>query len=184
MSTLVAIFLEAGLGSLSIMKKDDIISHMNTNLEIFKGMDYIKSGDLNLTQFREAEYKNNVTYKNMVDNVHTVLSCCSFPSYNNTDIGSCHHRISGSPLPGCGVTFQEYVSIKLTYIKCLAFVLVPVQLFCLGFDLMVLKTLQVTKEYDKLERELSNRKREKRNSMGYTAITDADNVNIAVALGR
>lgn len=167
-----------------------------------------KNSNQAVTEFRLKQYDTNVTYKKIVDNLHTVLSCCSFPkeyyidvdccsSPNETrsnvsccsfpnetyiELTSCYHLTSGSPLPACNETFKDIVSVKLIYIRCLAFMLVPIQLFCLGFDLMVLKTLQVTREYDKLERELSNKRREKRNSMGYTTVSDVE--NIAVSLGR
>lgn len=171
---------------MAIMKEHVIAEHLDITLLNFKNMSYEQSDTRPLAEFRERQYFSNETYRNIVDKVHTGLSCCSFhSSLNRSNISSCHHRVSGGPLPQCTSTFQDYIGVKLTYIRCLAFMLVPIQLLCLGFDLMVLKTLQVTKEYDKLERELSNRKREKRNSMGYTALTtDVENVKLAdISLG-
>jgi len=182
LSTIAAIMLEAGLGSMAIIKEQSIMDHIDSTLENFRSMNSNHS-NMSLLHFRQTQYDTNATYKNIVDNVHTELSCCSFINVSN-NISSCHHRISGTPLPGCVETLRDFINIKLTYIRCLAFMLVPIQLFCLGFDLMVLKTLQVTKEYDKLERELSNRKREKRNSMGYTTIGDVENINLQAAYNR
>jgi hypothetical protein len=210
-STIIAIVLEAGLGSMSIIKQQSIADQIDVALSNFKNMTLNDSkSNQTLHKLRLTEYDTNVTYKKIVDNLHTVLSCCSFPEKYYIDVNcscsvktneiinngpccsfpngtyieltSCYHQTSGSPLLDCDVTFKDTVSVKLIYIRCLAFMLVPIQLFCLGFDLMVLKTLQVTREYDKLERELSNKRREKRNSMGYTHVSDVE--NLAVTLSR
>lgn len=223
LSTIIAIVLEAGLGSMSIIKEQTIVDKLNDALSNFENMMLIDSnktdgneivnpeipfcdctrfktsGSSNqtVTDFRRLKmYATDATYKNMVDHNHTILSCCSFPSqyYINVsccsfpnkqyiELTSCYHQISGNPLPECRKTVKDNVSIKLIYIRCLAFMLVPIQLFCLGFDLMVLKTLQVTREYDKLERELSNKRREKRNSMGYTTVSDVENIAVSLNNG-
>ena len=183
-TVIIAIVLEAGLGSMAIMKRDIILNHTDNALKQFEKINftynytYNSYSEVELLKFRLKQYKENDSYKTTVDNVHTVLSCCSFPSNNATDILSCQHVDSGSYFPECARTLHQHVQVKLTYIRCLALMLIPIQLFCLVFDMMVLKTLQVTKEYDKLERELSNRKREKRNSMGYATVTDLENVTI------
>ncbi|KAL5253151.1 hypothetical protein ACHWQZ_G013061 [Mnemiopsis leidyi] len=175
-TVIIAMVLEAGLGSMAIIKRDIILNHTNNALQEFMNFTYDSWSEKELLQFRLDKYREDETYKTTVDNVHTVLSCCSFPAPNATHILSCQHVDSGSYFPECARTLKQHVQIKLTYIRCLALILIPIQLFCLVFDMMVLKTLRVTKEYDKLERELSNRKREKRNSMGYAAVSELENV--------
>lgn len=145
---------------MSLMKESTIQTNGGAALEAFRG--------------NESWESANTTYKEDVNSLHQGLSCCLFSNYTNISscFGNSLYQISQSPLPNCTDTFQDFVSVKFTYIRCLSFMLIPIQLLCLGFDLMVLKTLQVTKEYDKLERELSNKKREKRNSQGYLQLVE------------
>lgn len=177
-SALVAITLEACLGSMTIIKESTIENKIKLSLVEFNKNTFpggVLSGK-DLIAKRLSQYKQNTTYQQEVDHLHTVLSCCSFASNSSDWVESCfasnYHQATRKPLPSCSQSFTEFVRIKLLYIRCLAFMLLPVQAFCLIFDLMVIKTLKVTKDYEKLERELSIRKRVKRLSQGYIPTSD------------
>ena len=182
-SAVIAIVLEACLGSLTIIKKTEIDNKINLALTEFTTSTFagVRPNEEDLAVYRLSQYLQNSTYKKEVDTVHTVLSCCSFTS-NFTAVRSCfasnYHQVSRIPLPPCLQALSDYLAIKLKFIRCLAFMLLPVQVFCLVFDLMVIKTLKVTKDYEKLEREMSIRKRVKRISQAYdpstTVVMQAD----------
>ena len=172
--TCFSILIELVLGSMTIIKASAVYKETNDSVTAYVTVN-------NNTKNFMDEYLSNSTYKSSIDLLHETLGCCIFgldieatdknsSNYhdNITLVSSCFlnnfTQIAIKPFSTCKSTLTMYMRERLLYIRYISFLMVPLQLLSLFFDLLVLKTSQVTKDYEKLERELSNKARQRNTS--------------------
>ena len=161
----VALILEVFLGTLTLVKRVDIEDAIDSAVEKFRMNSLNESAVMlnvsEIEKIRLAMYSEDSGYRHHVDLVHDQMACCSFSESITVDscYFSLYHKLNNLQYDECSYSYKEYINARLDYMRYLCFILLPVQVACLVFDLLVLKTLKVTKDYEKLERELSNRRR-------------------------